>query len=94
MRDWKYICNRFKSVRDMLYDGTSRRDILIAISQCTDDIMKHLGEANWYFDDFYIMKEDISNDIEHKKKLTQNNLNDYLRKLYNLCDEADVFLAL
>ena len=93
MRDWKYTCSRFKSVRDMLYDGTSRRDILTAISQCADDIVKHLGESNWYFDEYYILKSDID-ELSKRKRLTQNQLNNILARLYDLCDEADVFLAL
>lgn len=96
MSRWIYTCNRFKNVRSMLNDGTSRKDILQEMILCCNDIMRKLNKDDdyqWYYEDFTEVKDTLI-DVKEQNKISQDELNNCLDYLYDTCDKDDVFLGL
>ena len=101
MANWKYECKTFSKVRALIADE-SRKNICIfimaALEECCDELTPDDRE-NWeYYEYFRNLKSEIHDEIEcmdeDDYEVCKNTVNNYLTEMYDLCDEADIWLAM
>lgn len=102
MREWNYVCNGFKQVREMIDEDieTPRHcfEIMTQLECCCDEITSGNRQAWVWQDAFFDMKAEIHEEIEYMDEADyescERTVNNFLEEFYDLCDEANVFLAL
>lgn len=102
MRKWDYVCNEFKRVREMI-DKDIRTPqhclyIMAQLEACCSELTPD-NRQNWdYYDNFRDMRSEIHDEIEYMDETDyetcERTVNNFLEEFYDLCDEANVFLAL
>ena len=102
MRKWNKTCYSFKKVRNMLTENIETASqcikIMYAMESCCDEIAPN-SEADWeFYEDFRDLKSEIHSEIELMDELDydscENIVNMYLNDMYDLCDNAGIFLEL
>lgn len=102
MRKWDFVCDKFKQIREMIDEDieTTQQciDIMTHLECCCDELTPD-NRADWYwYDDFRDMKSEIHEEIEYMGEddyeSCERTVNNFLEEFYDLCDEANVFLAL
>lgn len=97
MAKWNMVCEEFKEIREMMYNGEKTLDVANALI----NICMKYGNMSWDFaESFNDLSDDINNAIEdgefdnEDEEDNYDNFNYYLNDFYDLCDIARIWLQL
>lgn len=100
-KNWIMTCTKFKTVRELLAKRENTIDmckqILIALKACDDEIVARFSEWEWR-EDFAELSSELHDEIywmdaEKSYTVCKETINDRLKEMYALCDDARVWLA-
>ena len=101
MRSWIMTCFKFKTVRKLLERDEKTIDIckqiLAALQSCDDEIAARFSDWEWR-EDFAELSSELHDEIcwmdtEESYTACEEIVNDRLKEMYDLCDNASVWLA-
>ena len=96
-RNWIMTCTKFKMVRELLAKNEKTIDmckqILTALQACDDEIVARFSDWEWR-EDFVELSSELHDEIywmdaEESYAACEEIVNDRLKEMYNLCDDAD-----
>lgn len=100
-RNWIMTCTKFKMIRELLAKNEKTIDmckqILTALQACDDEIVARFSDWEWR-EDFAELSSELHDEIywmdaEESYAACEEIVNDRLKEMYNLCDDASVWLA-
>ncbi len=100
-RNWIMTCTKFKMVRKLLAKNEKTIDmckqILTALQACDDEIVARFSDWEWR-EDFAELSSELHDEIywmdaKESYAACEEIVNDRLKEMYNLCDDASVWLA-
>lgn len=110
MGTWSFECQSFLKVRELIdkeiiaqepYTELVEhyREILTALGNCLDELMSKAKLQKAFYGSFRDMKEEIHNAYEELETVEnceegEDLVNSLLREMYDLCDNANVWLAM
>jgi hypothetical protein len=101
-RNWVVTCTKFKTVRELLEEQEKTKDmckrILIALQACNNEIVELSHDCGWH-EDFVEFSSELYDaicqiDMEEYYSTCEEIVNNCLKEMYNLCDDASVWLAI
>ena len=101
-RNWIMTCTKFKMVRELLAKNEKTIDmckqILTALQACDNEIVARFSDWEWR-DDFAELASEVHDEIywmdaEESYAACEEIVIDRLKEMYNLCDDASVWLAI
>lgn len=101
-RNWIMTCTKFKMVRELLAKNEKTIDmckqILTALQACDDEIVAKFLDWEWR-EDFAELSSELHDEIywidaEGSYAACEEIVNDRLKEMYNLCDDASVWLSI
>ena len=90
MKVWQKNCKEFKNVRELINNGDNR-----GVMQALFDICdKYANESDEWAEDWAYEFEKLRDEIEESgiEDADEETANFYLNELYDLCDDARVWL--
>lgn len=99
---WKYTCNSFKTVREMIEQDIETPShcikIMYKLEHCCDEMTPD-SKQNWeFYDAFRDLKAEIHEEVELMEdtdyESCEQTVNNYLQEFYDLCDSARVWLEI
>lgn len=110
MGTWSFECQSFLKVRELIDKEIIAqepytefvehyREILTALENCCDELMLKAKAQKTFYGTFRDMKEEIHNaqdelDAAENCEEGEDLVNSLLREMYDLCDSANVWLAM
>lgn len=101
-RNWIMTYTKFKMVRELLAKNEKTIDmckqILTALQACDDEIVARFSDWEWR-EDFAELSSELHDEIywmdaEKSYAACEEIVNDRLKEMYNLCDDASVWLSI